>query len=77
MNAISYPVIEPIAQRIHEARTRRQSVQLSSDQVTLLDEWMQHELELQADSSGWRALPPPTIRLILSASTKQKENWLR
>jgi hypothetical protein len=54
MNVISYPVIEPIAHRIHEARTLRQSVQLSSDQVTLLDEWMQHELELQADSE-WLA----------------------
>ena len=54
MNVISYPVIAPIAQRIHEARTLRQSVQLSPDQVTLLDEWMRHELELQADSE-WLA----------------------
>ena len=54
MNAISYPVIEPIAQRIHEARALRQPVQLSPDQVTLLDEWMQYELELQADSE-WLA----------------------
>jgi hypothetical protein len=47
-------VIEPIAHRIREARARRQPVQLSADQVALLDEWMQFELELQADSE-WLA----------------------
>lgn len=54
MSVISYRVIEPIAQRIREARARRQPVQLSADQVVLLDEWMQCELELQADSE-WLA----------------------
>ena len=54
MSMISYRVIEPIAQRIREARARRQPVQLSADQVALLDEWMQLELELEADSE-WLA----------------------
>jgi hypothetical protein len=54
MNTVSYPIIEPIARRIHEARAQRQSVQLTADQVALLDEWMRHELELQADSE-WLA----------------------
>ena len=54
MNEISYSVIEPIARRIREARTLRQPVQLTADQVTLLDEWMRNELELQADSE-WLA----------------------
>ena len=54
MSVISYRVIEPIAQRIREARARRQPVQLSADQVALLDEWMQFELELEADSE-WLA----------------------
>jgi hypothetical protein len=54
MNTVSYPIIEPIARRIHEARTQRQPVQLTADQVALLDEWMRHELELQADSE-WLA----------------------
>jgi hypothetical protein len=54
MNGISYSVIEPIARRIREARTLRQPVQLTADQVTLLDEWIRHEIEWQADSE-WLA----------------------
>jgi hypothetical protein len=54
MSVISFRVIEPIAHRIREARARRQPVQLSADQVALLDEWMQFELELEADSE-WLA----------------------
>jgi hypothetical protein len=54
MSMITYRVIEPIARRIREARAGRQPIQLSADQVTLLDEWMQHELELEADSE-WLA----------------------
>ena len=50
MNVISYAIIEPIARRIRRARLERKPVQLSVDQVTLLDEWMQSELELQADA---------------------------
>ncbi len=54
MNAISISVIEPIARRIRQARAQRQPLKLSADQVTLLDEWMQYEFELQADSE-WLA----------------------
>jgi len=54
MNTIAYSVIEPIARRIHQARAQRQPVQLTTDQVTLLDEWMQYQLELQADAE-WLA----------------------
>ncbi len=54
MNTVTYSVIEPIARRIREARARQQSVQLTAEQVTLLDEWMRYELELQADSE-WLA----------------------
>jgi len=50
MNTVSYSIIEPIAQNIRQARLEHRSVQLSVEQVTLLDEWMQSELELQADS---------------------------
>jgi len=46
--------IEPIAHRIREARAKRQPVQLSADQVALLDEWMQFQLELQGDAE-WLA----------------------
>jgi hypothetical protein len=54
MNAVTYSVIEPIARRIREARALQQSVQLTAEQVKLLDEWMRYELELQADSE-WLA----------------------
>jgi len=54
MSNITYRVIEPIARCIREARAQRQPVLLNPDQVTLLDEWMQYELELQADSE-WLA----------------------
>jgi hypothetical protein len=54
MNTIAYSVIEPIARRIRQARLKREPVQLNADQATLLDEWMQCELELQADSE-WLA----------------------
>ena len=54
MSVISYRAIEPIAHRLREARAKRQPVQLSPDQVVLLDEWMQFELELEADSE-WLA----------------------
>lgn len=54
MNAVTYSVIEPIARRIHEARTLQQPVQLTAEQATLLDEWMRYELDLQADSE-WLA----------------------
>jgi hypothetical protein len=54
MNAVTYSVIEPIARRIREARTLQQPVQLTAEQVTLLDEWMRYEFELQADSE-WLA----------------------
>lgn len=54
MSTITCSVIEPIARRIRQARLQRQPVQLTIDQVTLLDEWMQSQLELQADAE-WLA----------------------
>jgi hypothetical protein len=47
---ISFGLIEPIANHIRKARLERKPVQLSAEQVALLDEWMQATLELQADS---------------------------
>ena len=54
MNTISFSAIEPIARRIRKARLQRRPIQLNTEQVALLDEWIQSELELQADAE-WLA----------------------
>jgi hypothetical protein len=77
MNAVSYSVIEPIARRIHEARTLRQPVQLTPEQVTLLDEWMRYELELQADSEWLAHAAAADDPNDFTALTKLKPSWPR
>ena len=54
MSDVCFRAIEAIANHIHEAHMRRRALRLDPDQVALLDEWMQAELELAADSE-WLA----------------------
>ncbi len=75
MNTISYSIIEPIAKRIRRARMERRPIELTPEQVTLLDEWMQNELELQADTE-WltRAIITDKREDFISLDQAEKES---